>query len=96
MANDHIREATKKIRLIDANALKEKAFPEEVSGEGIVLVQDIDEAPTVDAVEVVRCKDCKRGKIDTLYGSVLYHCLGGYGYNKADHFCSYGERKDND
>ena len=44
--------ATEK-RLIDANALKEKAEPEEVTGEGIVYVQDIDAAPTVDAVEVV-------------------------------------------
>lgn len=44
--------ATEK-RLIDANALKEKAFAETESGEGIVYVQDIDEAPTVDAVEVV-------------------------------------------
>lgn len=43
----------KEQRLIDANALKEKAEPEEVTGEGIVYVQDIDEAPTVDAVEVV-------------------------------------------
>lgn len=45
-------------RLIDANALKVKAFPDPDSGEGLVYVQDIDEAPTVDAVEVVRCKDC--------------------------------------
>lgn len=44
---------TKEQRLIDANALKEKAEPEEVTGEGIVYVQDIDEAPTVDAVAVV-------------------------------------------
>ena len=45
--------------------------------------------------EIVHCKECTRGKIDTLYGSVLYHCLGGYGYNKADHFCSYGEKIEN-
>ena len=46
----------KEQRLIDANALKEKAEPEEVTGEGIVYVQDIDEAPTVDAVEVVHAE----------------------------------------
>jgi hypothetical protein len=59
-------------RLVDANALKEKAFAETESGEGVVYVQDIDEAPTVDAVEVVHsswilnddgsgtCKHCHR------------------------------------
>ena len=39
-------------RLIDANKLKTKAIAEKDSGEGIVYVQDIDEAPTVDVVEV--------------------------------------------
>ena len=84
-------------RLIDANALKEKAEPEEVTGEGIVYVQDIDEAPTVDAVEVVRCKDCKHwlkdvpGCTDTV-GRCEWanYMVGGSGY------CVYGERKDND
>lgn len=40
-------------RLIDANALKLEAWPERYTGEGIVYVEDIDNAPTVDAVEVV-------------------------------------------
>ena len=87
-------------RLIDANALKEKAEPEEVTGEGIVYVQDIDEAPTVDAVEVVRCKDCKH--FDNSEGiqwckinSKFYP--GGFDWHSfpEDGFCSYGERKDN-
>ena len=39
-------------RLIDANALKLEAWPERCTGEGIVYVEDIDNAPTVDAVEV--------------------------------------------
>ena len=91
--------ATEK-RLIDANALKEKAEPEEVTGEGIVYVQDIDEAPTVDAVEVVRCKDCKH--FDNSEGiqwckinSKFYP--GGFDWHSfpEDGFCSYGERKDN-
>ena len=40
-------------RLIDADALKLTAWPERYTGEGIVYVEDIDNAPTVDAVEVV-------------------------------------------
>jgi hypothetical protein len=44
-----------------------------------------------DAVEVVRCKDCKYYLRDEMFG-------GGYCDGervKKDHFCSYGERKDN-
>ncbi|MEE0178303.1 MAG: hypothetical protein U0I25_00920 [Oscillospiraceae bacterium] len=51
-------------------------------------------APTVDAVPVVRCKDCKHYKPDE------YECgcdfAGGLPYVKADDFCSYGERRDYD
>lgn len=42
-----------KKRLIYADALKAKANADPDSGEGFVWVQDIDEAPTVDAVPVV-------------------------------------------
>ena len=85
-------------RLIDANALKEKAEPEEVTGEGIVYVQDIDEAPTVDAVEVVRCKDCIH--YDNSEGICWCHLNskfypGGFDWHSFPEygFCSYGERK---
>lgn len=44
------------------------------------------EAPTVDAVPVVRCKDCRKFKT---YGCRMV--ASGY-----DDFCSYGERKDGD
>ena len=43
-------------RLIDANALIEEANAEGVYG--YVDAFQIANAPTVDAVEVVRCKDC--------------------------------------
>lgn len=54
-------------------------------------------APTVDAVEVVRCKDCDWYRED---GSICVnaHCSKSY-YGcrvRQDQFCSYGERKDND
>ena len=45
---------TNEKRLIDANALKVKGFADHDTGEGIVFVEDIDKAPTVEAVEVVR------------------------------------------
>ena len=45
--------------------------------------------PTVDAVEVVRCKDCKDYHKNTCP-------LRTWAYTKPDDFCSYGERKDNE
>lgn len=55
------------------------------------LMQD---APTIDAVPVVRCKDCKNYAFDGIY----YHCkeMGFYSNNRErNEFCSYGERKEN-
>ena len=61
----------------------------------------IEEAPTVDAVEVVRCKDCKHYK-STLFCNFHKHRIEkigtctrfrfGWGYRigKPDDFCSWG------
>jgi hypothetical protein len=53
-------------------------------------------APTIDAVEVVRCKDCNfwRRCGETNKGE----CDGMevYGLMDADDYCSFGERKEND
>ena len=62
-------------------------------------------APTVDAVEVVRCKDCKHSIWDEDEG--LWKCVydaefdeqygeyfGFAEYNDGLHFCSYGERRE--
>ena len=49
------------------------------------------EAPTVDAVEVVRCLDCKHLMFSDCYGE----CDMGYmGVVRPDDFCSRGERKE--
>ena len=50
------------------------------------------EAPTVDAVEVVRCRECKHCDPEN------YHCDHPMGTaaplkRKPDDFCSYGKRK---
>lgn len=46
--------------------------------------------PTVDAVEVVRCKDCKHCLSDA-HG---LWCFRDYEYNlQPDDFCSHGERR---
>ena len=53
------------------------------------------EAPTVDAMGVVRCRDCKHSEC---YDALLYcgHLMGLAGSVAPDDFCSYGERKDGD
>ena len=59
-------------------------------------VLELLEGDSVDAVEVVRCKDCKHRAIGD---DVCIHPnrIGdGYIEVKDDDFCSYGERKDDD
>ena len=57
------------------------------------VIMMIKTAPTVDAVEVVRCKDCKHCDPEN------YHCDHPMGTaarlrRKPDDFCSYAERKE--
>ena len=59
------------------------------------LAQCIHDAPTFDAVEVVRCIDCKWSKRDTLLDKHwCLHFIGEMEVREND-YCSYGERKDN-
>lgn len=51
----------------------------------------LDQLPKVDAVEVVRCKDCRHLEISGCYGE----CSRGYlGIVEPWDYCSEGERKD--
>ena len=72
------------MRLIDADKLERKEFYGNEYCFDYVDAEDIDNAPTVDAVEVVRCRDCQKFKT---YGCRMV--ASGY-----DDFCSYGERKE--
>ncbi len=87
------------MRLIDADALgvgrcSRNLLPADYCAGWNGMVRLLEKAPTVDAVEVVRCRDCKHYKPDE------YECgcdfAGGLPYVKADDFCSYGERRDYD
>ena len=95
-------------RLIDANILKsaiEADGYEHFSGclsssEALLLEMvkdDIDETQTVDAVEVVRCRECDHKIHD---GNGRPYCLQLEMYlnknQERDFFCKYGERKDGD
>ena len=84
-------------RLVDANALIEEANAE--GAYGYVDAKQIADAPTVDAVPVVRCRDCKWYQIrrwnDTKpeYDCRKTHALLDV---SPEDFCSYGERKNCD
>ena len=86
------------MRLID---LDSDYIQETLYRRGFKTRQDIEEwlnnAPTIDAVPVVRCKDCKHAWIHPC-GYVYCHRDGRNAYEMTfnlDSFCSYGERIDN-
>lgn len=91
---DRLQQSSEK-RLIDANALIEEAYAE--GAYGYVDAKQIADAPTIDAVEVVRCRECKHFKIGE---DNVYYCrrdkLGRGIFMRKSDFCSYGERKDGD
>lgn len=87
-------------RLIDADKLPfEKMEISATSEEWCVRLSDIEFAPTVDAVEVVRCKDCRHKTVDcktvdyNMRTTYIYLCLLHGTYHEQDWFCADGERK---
>lgn len=84
-------------RLINANDLMEKAqhAKDIARQDGELLVVGLGYvvcAPTVDAVRVVRCLDCKHWANGLMLGRPC-HKTGAYPMRAGD-FCSHGERKD--
>ena len=59
----------------------------------------LENVPTADVVEVVRCKDCKHGHRNGS-GQLIGHYICEYDQNgclkSSAHFCSYGERSENE
>ena len=56
----------------------------------------LSEAPTINAIPVVRCRECNQGEIDDPDFPDEYYCHEGCGWNKGDFYCAYGERKEGD
>ena len=56
----------------------------------------LSESPTINAIPVVRCRECKQGEIDDPDFPDQYYCHAGCGWNKGDFYCAYGERKEGD
>ena len=76
-------------RLIDADRALETVYEQGTAHPNAYYLTNyamaiLQEAPTVDAVPVVRCKDC-----------VSHNFCNFEQYQGLDGFCSYGERKCN-
>ena len=85
------------MRLVDLDAVID-CLEVEWGYEGIR--EDLYSLPVVDAVPVVRCKDCMHYLIvDEFEGGKRYMCkVNHFSYINSDgdmHYCSYGERKEN-
>lgn len=93
------------MRLGDLDALKETKYVYHDNGEVgerlYISFDEIDNAPTVDAVPVVRCKDCKHGQ-PMIYRHtetpciMCSHLLSGF-YARLfnpNWFCADGERRE--
>jgi hypothetical protein len=104
------------MRLIDADELKKDDETNLILSSNAIrtgkqlklcaemFIRKIDKAPTIDAVQVVRCKDCKHwGTMDGIVG-VCREQMIVQEYDKGsiniyperlyDHYCAYGEEKD--
>lgn len=80
------------MRLIDADALSVRVVDASYwdnQDEDVIwnLVQD---APTIDAVEVVRCEKCD------YYDESGEYCKHWHGVRHPEHFCDDGERRTNE
>ena len=93
------------MRLIDADELVKKweemlpiMVPDEDGKHPVSLekaIEKLKDAPTVDAVPVVRCKDCDKAKTNLFAEeSHVVYCIYHGMSKQYDDFCSYGERKD--
>ena len=97
------------MRLIDADRLNKPIYAEEdnITGSGMsydeicgyndgidIAWNKIDQAPTVDAVPVVRCKDCKKGELVPDFDG-LYSCRGKRKpLHDPDDFCNFGVKRE--
>lgn len=92
------------MRLIDADELYDKAEEKYKDSSGFYrpiyrgFVDDVASAPTVDAVEVVRCKGCKfytesENRCDHPYMDYDVECYDQWLVVNPDDFCSCGERR---
>jgi hypothetical protein len=78
--------------------ISKQAFKEECLAIGFfpaMISAALNRTPVVDAVPVVRCKDCKHTDTDGCETPAIYCKKWDRWEMPEDFFCSYGERKEN-
>lgn len=87
------------MRLIDADVLnRKKKYSFQVIGgcfpksEWFIKLEDLHRAPTVDAVPVIRCRECKKSSYDEEFGKRCCNRDSGCVLVTDDDFCSRGDR----
>ena len=63
-------------------------------GASCEITDYIEAAPTIDAVEVVRCKDCRFGHIDYCLGETCIVCGLTRRIANLDGYCNEGVKRD--
>ena len=84
------------MRLIDANQVKLSLDWTLIGDEADAACRVIDNAPTVDAVVVTRCKDCERYRMGVCMKAYTDGDMfsARWQERKPDDFCSYGPKKE--
>lgn len=84
------------MRLIDADALKRRIIHKLVISDALYLLpgekaiyEEIEKTPSIDAVPVIRCKDCKHRYIKNDVWTCPFGLMSG-----PDGYCSWAERKE--
>lgn len=84
-------------RYVDADKVYEMAITHKDFKQSIAdlvsLKEVLDDIPTADVVEVVRCKNCQMAEEDQMIDG-WYYCNNNELSHKPNHFCSYREREE--
>ena len=90
------------MRLIDADKIFRRV-KESTASKGVKCLAEVlvATAPTVDAVVVTRCKDCRscrelnrKDRVEDAYAEGVLWCMNQSNGVWPDDFCSYGERRE--
>lgn len=86
------------MRVIDGDKLKkffdklQKKYGDNIHPTWSQLVGIVDKCPTIDSVQVVRCKDCNN-RVTEIHNVHMSYCEVWGADVKEDGYCSYGVRK---
>lgn len=93
---EHMYLGTEYDKTVDDNMEKTEAMNKAFKcGWNDALASVMDYAPIVDAVEVVRCKDCKWYERKYSWNSHIYECSYLEAPMDNNDYCSLGEKREN-